>query len=398
MYPGARGSGAPRPSVRPPRENATMEGSPAAPTARLELVGDGAARVVRLAGPLTLETVGDFWRDADELDDEGVPQRIDVAHVPGVDSAGAAFLLELRDRFGGAAIEGAGEQVRKMLAILDRPCPEPPEAPPQQVLFGMVDTLGTFAIETIRHARETVEYVGALSAGLGWVLRRPGRLRWGDTLSYMSRVGADALGIVALINGLMGLILAFQMASQMKQYGADIYVADVVGLSLARELAPLMTAVILAGRSGSAFAAEIGTMKVNEEVSALDAMGLDRTRFLVLPKVLALLAMMPLLVVFADAFGIIGGLVVGTGFLDLPVGVYLNQTFTRLDLWDVGQGLIRAECYAVVIAAVGCLRGLQTKDGAQGVGASATSAVVSSILLVVVSNALLAVIFYLLDV
>ena len=135
-------------------------------------------------------------------------------------------------------------------------------------------------------------------------------------------------------------------------------------------------------------------MKVNEEVAALDAMGLDRVRFLVLPKVIALLAMMPILIVFADICGILGGLLVGVTFLDLPVSIYVDQTVSRIGLWDVFQGMIRAECYAVVIAAVGCLRGLQTRQGAQGVGSSTTSAVVSGILLVIVTNAVLAVVFY----
>src|SRR6185503_20198490 len=152
---------------------------------------------------------------------------------------------------------------------------------------------------------------------------------------------------------------------------------------------PLMTSILVAGRSGSAFAAEIGTMKVNEEVDALDTMGLDSTRFLVMPKFVALLLMMPLLVTFADFCGIAGGMLIGVTTVGLPVHLYLHESVERLTVWHAVQGLIKGECYAVVIAAVGCLRGLQTKSGAQGVGLSATSAVVSGIFLIIVVDAVL---------
>ena len=211
---------------------------------------------------------------------------------------------------------------------------------------------------------------------------------------YDAEQCAAALGIVCVVAALMGLILAFQSAAQLQRFGADYLVPMAVGLGITRELGPLMTAIVVAGRSGSAFAAEIGTMTVNEEVAALDAMGLDRTRFLVLPKLIAMFAMMPFLVAFADLCGIAGGGIVGITFLDLSLGVYVRETFDKVDLWDIGQGLVRAQCYAVVIAAVGCLRGLQTKGGAQGVGVSTTSAVVSGILLIIIVNAVLAIVFH----
>ncbi len=351
--------------------------------------------VLRLTGPLTLETTAPLWRQAALLGaTDGHDARIDVEGVPRCDTAGAALLIHLRRLLGGVAIEGASEQVRFMLDVMDRPCPEPPTAPPADRRPGMVETLGTFATQVLRNAADTVEYIGGLIAGFGEIALHPRRLRWPDTIVYMARTGADALGIVVMINGLMGLILAFQMGAQMRQYGADTYVADVVGMSIIQELGPLMTAILVCGRSGSAFAAEIGTMKVNEEVAALDTMGLERTRFLVMPKMVALLLMMPLLVVFADLAGVFGGMVIGTTYLDQPIGVYLGNTIARIGLWDVGQGLIKGEAYAIVIAAVGCLRGLQTGKGAQGVGVSATSAVVSGIFLIIVVDAILTVIFH----
>jgi len=367
-------------------------------SARLEFESGSAGRVARLLGALTLATTADIWRELERVEPQSSPQSIDLSAVPSCDTAGAALLVDLGRRMSGDGAKtdlvGVGDQVAAMLSIVDRACPPPPEEGPEEVSFGMVDTVGEFAEGVLRNAYATVEYVGDLALGLAAAVTRPATVRWRDTVSYMSRVGADALGIVSLISALMGVILAFQMASQLQQYGADVYVADIVGLSIVRELGPLMTAIIVAGRSGSAFAAEIGTMKVNEEVAALDAMGLDRVRFLVLPKVIALLAMMPILIVFSDLCGILGGMLVGVTFLDLPVSIYVEQTISRITLWDVFQGMIRAECYALVIAAVGCLRGLQTRNGAQGVGASTTSAVVSGILLVIVTNAVLAVVFY----
>jgi len=378
-----------------------MAESTAAEPARIELETAGAGRVARLRGPLTLATIAVLWEAVDRIEPLPVPQTIDLSDVPSCDTAGAALLVDLRDRLGTGAetpqLVGAGEQVLAMLAIVNRAYSPPPDEGPAEISRGMVDTVGEFSWDVVQNAHETVEYVGALSLGLFRAVVRPSTVRWRDTIGYMTRVGADALGIVSLVSGLMGVILAFQMASQLQQYGADVYVADIVGLSITRELGPLMTAIIIAGRSGSAFAAEIGTMKVNEEVAALDAMGLDRVRFLVLPKVIALLAMMPILIVFADLCGIFGGLLVGVTFLDLPVGIYIDQTVSRIVLWDVVQGMIRAQCYAVVIAAVGCLRGLQTRQGAQGVGTSTTSAVVSGILLVIVTNAILAVVFYVVE-
>jgi phospholipid/cholesterol/gamma-HCH transport system permease protein len=364
----------------------------AAAGARLDVSHGDAGPVVRLSGPLTLDTIGPLWRDVLKQVKGAGGARIDLTDVPRCDSSGAALVLDVRQRTEGEIV-GAGTQVRSMLDILDRPCPNPPEAPPEDFKKGVVDTLGDFAWEVAQNARETIEYVGSVAAGLLGVLLRPHSIRWGDTIGYMVRVGADALGIIVVVNGLMGLILAFQSANMLERYGADAYVAMAVGIGITRELGPLMTAIVVAGRSGSAFAAEIGTMKVNEEVSALDAMGLERTRFLVLPKIVALFLMMPLLVIFADVAGIAGGVAVGITFIDLPLGVYLRNTIESVGVWDLGQGLIRAQCYSVVIAAVGCLRGLQTRQGAQGVGVSTTSAVVSGILLIIVTNAIIAIVF-----
>jgi len=219
------------------------------------------------------------------------------------------------------------------------------------------------------------------------------KVRWRETWLYMQRSGHEALPIVSLISFLMGLITAFQAAVQLRQFGADIYVANLVGLSITRELGPLMTAIIASGRSGAAFAAEIGTMKVSEEVDALDAMGLDRTRFLVTPKVIALLVMLPCLTLFADLVGILGGLFVALFSLDIPAVVYFRQLKAYMSMWDIGQGLLKAVVFAILIATIGCLRGFEARAGAESVGRVTTAAIVSGIFAIICADAVFTVLF-----
>ncbi len=223
-------------------------------------------------------------------------------------------------------------------------------------------------------------------------LRHPGSLRWNDTIENMKRVGLDALPIVGLISFLLGLIMAFMSSVQLQQFGANIYVASLVGISMTRELGPIMTAIIVAGRSGSSFAAEIGTMKISEEVDALSTMGINPNHFLVLPRVIAACLVVPILTLFSDLFAISGGLVVGVTMLDLTISSYTNQTINTLTLFDVFWGVFKSGLFALLISWTGCLKGFQVKGGAAGVGRATTSAVVTSIFLIVLSDSLLVVI------
>jgi phospholipid/cholesterol/gamma-HCH transport system permease protein len=208
----------------------------------------------------------------------------------------------------------------------------------------------------------------------------------------MQKTGVDGLPIVALISFLMGLIMAFMSAVQLQQFGANIYVASLVSLSMVRELGPIITAIIVAGRSGSAFAAEIGTMKISEEVDALFTMGFEPTRFLVIPKIIASVTMLPILTLFSDLFAITGGLVVGVFMLDLTASAYVDQTIRSLELFDVFLGFIKSGVFGLLIAWVGCLRGFQVTGGAASVGQATTSAVVSSIFLIILSDSMFSVI------
>jgi phospholipid/cholesterol/gamma-HCH transport system permease protein len=260
-----------------------------------------------------------------------------------------------------------------------------------------VEEIGRAALITGRDIATQVAFVGETSSALWYAIRHPASVRWKDVGYLCEQVGVNALPIVALISFLLGLILAFQSAVPMRQFGAELFVADLVGLSILRELGPLMTAILFAGRSGAAFAAEIGTMKVNEELNALTTMGLDPVRFLVVTRVLAALVMMPLLTLFADMIGILGGALTMISF-NIPILTFLREVDSLVNLKDLWAGLAKTPVFAILIAGIGCLRGLQTQTGASAVGISATRAVVSGIILLVVVDGIYAFIYYLMDI
>lgn len=329
---------------------------------------------------------------------DGVAEvRLDLSQVTYFDSGGGALLFQLeRDLLRRGVqfrVVRATSDIDGFLSLVNEKALLEPPPPPESGLQ-LAHHVGSFTLAGFKQGLDFVSFVGELVLGLAEAARRPHRIRWRETLTYMKTCGADGLPIVTLISFLMGLITAFQAAVQLTQFGADIYVANLVGLSIVRELGPLMTAIIAAGRSGAAFAAEIGTMKVSDEVDALTTMGLDRMRFLVVPKVLALLWMLPCLVLFADLVGVAGGLFVGVFWLDLPATVYLRQTRQAMDAWDVWSGLIKTEAYALLIATVGCLRGFQAQGGAASVGQITTSAIVAGIFCIIMADAVFTVIFH----
>ena len=217
------------------------------------------------------------------------------------------------------------------------------------------------------------------------------RFRRVDLGLFVQECGVQALGIVTLISFLIGLILAFMGAVQLRQFGAQIFVADLVGLGMTREMGCVMTGIIMAGRTGAAFAAQLGTMQVNEEIDALQTMGIPPMEFLVLPRMLALMLMLPLLCVYADLLGMVAGLLIGTGLLDLSLVEYINETRKAVHLVDVGLGLGKSVIFGALVALAGCLRGMQCGRSASAVGAAATSAVVTGIVWIIASDGLFAV-------
>jgi phospholipid/cholesterol/gamma-HCH transport system permease protein len=240
---------------------------------------------------------------------------------------------------------------------------------------------------------QTVWFIGEVFSNSLDAIRKPKKIRWRETLYYMDMCGREAFFIVALICFLMGLILGFQSAVQMHELGADIFVADLVGFSILKELGPLMVALICTGRAGSAFAAEIATKKLNEEIDAMTTMGFDPIRFLVIPKMLALTIVMPLLTAIGDFFGLLGGLFVGVFQLNIQVATYIDRSQSVLGPIDLMEGITKGLIFAILISGIGCLKGLQSKKDAQGVGRAATSAVVSGIFLVILADTLLTILF-----
>jgi phospholipid/cholesterol/gamma-HCH transport system permease protein len=323
---------------------------------------------------------------------------VDAAGVDYCAGAGIAMLgdLERRRLPGEVRIENLAPHFAALLAQFD-PQRLAKDLDPEPTRRSSIEEIGMIAAGIGRDLREQVAFLGEATLALLDVLRHPGSVRWKDVWRICERVGADALPIVALISFLVGSILAFQSAIPMRRFGAEIFVADLIGLAMLRELGPLMTAILLAGRSGAAFAAELGTMKVNQEVDALTTMGLDPVRFLVTTRIIAALLMTPLLTLFADLVSLLGGAVTMRSF-SIPFVTFRHEVEAIVDFSDFMAGFVKSFVFALVIAGVGCLRGLQTGAGASAVGDSATRAVVSGIILLVLVDGVFAVVYFLLDI
>ena len=286
---------------------------------------------------------------------------------------------------------GLPEGVRKLLdlaaAVPERDTKRDGE--PQSFL----ERVGRSAIGVWLGALEMITFVGEASRALARAAVGRARFRRVDLLLNIQEAGASALGIVSLISFLIGLILAFVGSIQLRQFGAQIYIADLVAIGMAREMGAMMAAIIMAGRTGAAYAAQLGTMRVNEEIDALSTMGISPFEFLVLPRMLGLILMMPLLTIYADLVGIAGGAVVGVGMLKVGMLPYWNHTWDAVSLSDFAAGLIKSAVFGVLIAIAGCLRGMQCGRSSAAVGLAATSAVVTGIVFIIVSDAILTVVY-----
>jgi phospholipid/cholesterol/gamma-HCH transport system permease protein len=321
---------------------------------------------------------------------------LDASKIDYCDGAGIALLVHLRQRQRQAGGELEISNLRaEFHRLVDQENPEELSAPEgaPKTESGFVEQTGKTVYSLWLDTRALVAFVGELFSALWQAAREPRAVRWHDTLKIAEAVGVDALPIVVLVGFLMGLIMAFQAAIPLGQFGAQIFVANLIGLAILRELGPLMTAIVLAGRSASAFAAELGTMKVREEIDALKTMGLEPVRFLVVPRVLAALVMTPLLTVFADLVGVMGGSVVLLS-LGYPLITFFHQMQSAVSYGSPVGGLVKAFVFGILVAAVGCQRGLQTRTGPTAVGESTTSAVVSGIILIVITDGIFSVIFY----
>src|SRR6202034_1771362 len=252
---------------------------------------------------------------------------------------------------------------------------------------GMLAQIGRATLEILLEGKRVLGFFGdTVLAGLG-LLKEPMTGNWKEIIPTVERSGVDAVPIVILINFLVGFVMAYQGANQLKQFGANIYVADLVGLSVTRELGPLMTAIILCGRSGAAFAAELGSMRVSEEIDALRTMGFGAVRYLVLPRALALMLVLPVLTLLGDLVGMLGGVLVGMTSLGLTFGGYLSETHKALHSWDVFSGVIKSVVFGLAIAVIACQQGFATTGGAECVGRRTTASVVSILFTLILLDA-----------
>jgi phospholipid/cholesterol/gamma-HCH transport system permease protein len=363
---------------------------------------EGNAAVLRLSGRLDVYSVAAIWDAALAAltAHPRAPLIIDARNVEYCDGAGIALLVELLRRprpiEAAVSVRGLQERFQRLLQQFD-PHGFIPRTPAPATRIPLTERVGREAAQVLAFGQDRLAFVGESAAALASTAAHPMRVRWRDALDIAQRAGADAVPIVLLIGFLMGVILAFQSALAMRQFGAEIYVANLVSLSLLRELGPLMTAILLAGRSGSAFAAEIGTMKVNEEINALVTMGLDPIRFLVVPRLIAGLLMCPALTLLADLIGLIGGAVVMRGF-GIPFVTYFQQVENAASQGDLFGGIAKAFVFGLLVAGVGCLQGLKTGQGPSAVGLSTTRAVVGGIVLIVAADGIFAVLFHVLNI
>jgi phospholipid/cholesterol/gamma-HCH transport system permease protein len=348
--------------------------------------GAAAANIV-LEGRITAYTAGPVWHAAlDTLaKNPNRPVVVEASRLEYIDDVGIALLFDLARRQRSAAAKVELRNLEPRFAALVAAYDPKDFLQPSKVRqrIGFLEHLGRATAEQVAHARAMLEFLKSCAAALGGALGRPGTVRWGEVLDVATEAGANAVPIVLLIGFLMGVIIAFEIGLVARQFGAVIFVVNGVGVAMLRELGPLMTAIVFAGRTGAAFAAQIGTQKVNEEVNAITTFGLDPVQFLVLPRLIAATLIVPLLSVLADVVGVFGGALVMAGF-GIGYVQFYNQLLGAVAADDFVLGIVKAAVFGLAIATIGCERGLATGAGATSVGRSTTSTVVTSIVSIVV--------------
>ncbi len=320
---------------------------------------------------------------------------LDCSDITALDTAGAWLLhrtaQDLRQRRGNVSIEGLRPEFDTLLQlVVSRSARAEVVAPPAT---GLLERLGRFGWRKLETLSDMLAFLGESSLALLRSFRQPRRLRWRAILYNLQTAGYEAMPITGLLTFLMGVVVAYQGADQLQRFGANIFIVELVGLSMVRELAPLLAAIIIAGRSGSAYAAQIGTMKVTEEIDALRTIGVDSQEMLVLPKMLALVIALPLLTVFADVTGIFGGMIMARAKLDVGFDVFVDRLGDAVSLSSFLVGIVKAPVFAVIVVLTGCYQGFQATGSADSVGRQTTVSVVQAIFLVILADALFSIVF-----
>ena len=336
------------------------------------------------------------WRQAIPRSLSGQALSVDMTGIQALDSNGALFLtrwLQLLERQAEAVdVVDPPRHLGTIADLLDRQeAADPP--PGRGGVLNILENIGRAAVDFLGIAVALVAFMGEVTVSLVKALIVPGRLRIKSVVFHMQQAGVAALPIVGLLSFLIGVVTAYQGADQLARFGAEIFTVNVVGVGVLREMGALIAAIVVAGRSASAFAAQIGTMKINEEVDALQVIGIDPMTVLVVPRVLALILIFPFLVVYADAMGVLGGAIMATISLDITFSQFAAQFQAEVPLENFWVGLSKAPLFAGAIAGIGCYQGLQVRQGAAAVGEKTTAAVVQAIFLVIVIDALMSVVF-----
>jgi phospholipid/cholesterol/gamma-HCH transport system permease protein len=356
--------------------------------------------VVRLSGTISLENSGEVLAElirvlkADPLKNVV----LDLGAVHYFDSGGTAILLEVEAFCAKAQnsleLRNVPPKIQRLTNLMDAKRPDKPGVLRPGKPSNLLEQIGDGALYVVKAGKDILTFIGAAVIALAQDLSRPRKLHWESLWKLVERCGADAVPIVTLLSFLIGSIVAFQGAIQLRKFGADVFIADMVSLSTCLEMGPLISSLIVCGRSGAAFAAEIGTMQVNEEIDALRVMAINPMRYLVSPRIIAVALVLPCLTLLADLMGILGGCAVGAMTLDLTPAAYFNQVGKVLEMSDVVKGLIKSLAFAMEIALIGCLRGFEVRGGAENVGKATTSAVVTTIFILTVTDALFSMLFY----
>lgn len=357
-----------------------------------------------LSGEWTGREIGDISAQLEAVSCAGQPTLlVDGAKIEGLDTAGAwvlqKFLIRLRAEGAGVELRGLRPEFDNLFAAVGKHLIHPAPVPTQPTAIpdSRLASVGRVAAASFEQSLAMLSFVGEYSIAFAGSLAHPARFRWRPILYNIRSAGFDALPIVGLLSFLLGIVVAYQGADQLRQYGANIFVADLVGLSMLREFAPLMTAIIITGRSGSAYAAQIGTMVVTEEIDAMRTIGIAPLELLVLPKIIALLIALPLLTVFADVLGVVGGMIMAKAQLGVGYGEFFERFVKAVSITAYLIGICKAPVFAVIIATVGCFQGFRTQGGADSVGRQTTRSVVQATFLVIVADALFSVAFSALD-
>ncbi len=381
-------------TVPPPLAPSKTLPDRARPSFAIELTDDA----LRLRGDLEMRDAAAIWAELSRslaTAKRGKKLELDLSGVDIIDGGVMSLVVqaraELSQRGVRAEVVGASERTQALVHLYGGD--EKPARRKRRKAEGFIEQVGRATQDVLGELARVVSFFGSMLESAFGVLRNPRSGNFGEIPAIIERAGADAIPIVLLLNFLLGFVMGFQAARQLETYGASIYVADLVGISVTRELAPLMTAIIVCGRSGAAIAAELGTMRVSEEIDALRTMGFGPVRYLVLPRTLALMIVVPILTLFADIIGIIGGLVVAITTLKLSPVAYLTQSRLAVTAHDVESGLAKSVVFALAIGLIACQQGFATSGGAQGVGRRTTSTVVTSLFAIVLIDAVFTV-FY----